>query len=496
MPWYILVVAAAAFGLMVFVEESVLSTLDPPNDYYIKEKPAKRPHHFVSLISKSILFYEAQRSGKLPDTNRIDWRGDSCLDDAGRNGEDLTGGWFDAGDHVKFGLPMAWSTTVLAWGFIEFMDGYIDASTEDEDLVALMLDSIQWPCDYFVKCHTKANVFYYQVADGALDHQYWQRPEDLEYDREAFRINGKVNGSDVISGAAAALASCSVALTQAGGNETLAEIYREEAVDLYRLAKKRLGVYPDLGHYENVRWEDELLWAAIWVHIATNDTDYLDEAIHMYEEYDLWGKAWIFGWGDSREGSKLLLYKLTKSDRYKTHIEKYLNGILPLNAPTMYTPRGLYFRDEWGSLRHASAVSFLALVAAQYGLYPKAYREFACNQTNYILGDHVNNSFVIDYGTNPPCKPHHRASSCPDLHIPCTYANAFKNSGCNYHTLSGALVGGPNKEDEWTDNRADFQHNEVACDYNAPFQGAMAALQKLKKDKELPPACSILNSRV
>lgn len=44
---------------------------------------------------KSIMFYEAQRSGKLPADNRISWRGDSSLLDQGDNGEDLTGGWYD-----------------------------------------------------------------------------------------------------------------------------------------------------------------------------------------------------------------------------------------------------------------------------------------------------------------------------------------------------------------------------------------------------------------
>lgn len=44
---------------------------------------------------KSILFYEAQRSGKLPPDNRIPWRADSALHDRGDNGEDLTGGWYD-----------------------------------------------------------------------------------------------------------------------------------------------------------------------------------------------------------------------------------------------------------------------------------------------------------------------------------------------------------------------------------------------------------------
>ena len=52
-------------------------------------------YNYDDVLMKSILFYEAQRSGKLPDNNRIPWRGDSALQDHGDNGEDLTGGWYD-----------------------------------------------------------------------------------------------------------------------------------------------------------------------------------------------------------------------------------------------------------------------------------------------------------------------------------------------------------------------------------------------------------------
>lgn len=52
-------------------------------------------YNYDEVLMKSILFYEAQRSGKLPPTNRIPWRGDSALTDHGDNGEDLTGGWYD-----------------------------------------------------------------------------------------------------------------------------------------------------------------------------------------------------------------------------------------------------------------------------------------------------------------------------------------------------------------------------------------------------------------
>ncbi|MFS8016407.1 putative DNA ligase (ATP) [Helianthus anomalus] len=37
---------------------------------------------------------------------------------------DLVGGYYDAGDHVKFGLPMAFMVTMLSWCVIEY-DEYI-----------------------------------------------------------------------------------------------------------------------------------------------------------------------------------------------------------------------------------------------------------------------------------------------------------------------------------------------------------------------------------
>jgi len=52
-------------------------------------------YNLREALQKSIMFYEAQRSGRLPDNNRIPWRGDSALNDRGNNGEDLTGGWYD-----------------------------------------------------------------------------------------------------------------------------------------------------------------------------------------------------------------------------------------------------------------------------------------------------------------------------------------------------------------------------------------------------------------
>jgi hypothetical protein len=58
--------------------------------------------------------------------------------------------------------------------------------------------------------------------------------------------------------------------------------------------------------------------------------------------------------------------------------------------------------------------------------------------------------------------------------------SALQNPGPNPHILTGALVGGPDANDAYNDKRDDFVHNEVAMDYNAGFQSALAALSHLK----------------
>ena len=50
-----------------------------------------------SLLGDLLYFYEAQRSGKLPTSNRVKWRNDSALFDGQDVHLDLSGGYYDAG---------------------------------------------------------------------------------------------------------------------------------------------------------------------------------------------------------------------------------------------------------------------------------------------------------------------------------------------------------------------------------------------------------------
>ena len=56
---------------------------------------------YIRHIELSLLFYECQRSGPLPKTNRIFWRHDSMVDAGSDVGLDLTGGYYDAGDMLN-----------------------------------------------------------------------------------------------------------------------------------------------------------------------------------------------------------------------------------------------------------------------------------------------------------------------------------------------------------------------------------------------------------
>ena len=43
-------------------------------------------HNYAAALSKSLLYFEAQRSGRLPPTQRVRWRGHSALNDGADHG--------------------------------------------------------------------------------------------------------------------------------------------------------------------------------------------------------------------------------------------------------------------------------------------------------------------------------------------------------------------------------------------------------------------------
>ena len=93
--------------------------------------------NYGEALQKSLFFYEVQQAGVLPDWNEVSWRGDSMENDF------IPGGWFDAGDHFKFILTIAYTSTLLAWGYLEYGD-----AVEKIGLGEKFKNNLKWGLDY------------------------------------------------------------------------------------------------------------------------------------------------------------------------------------------------------------------------------------------------------------------------------------------------------------------------------------------------------------
>lgn len=74
---------------------------------------------------------------------------------------DLVGGYYDAGDNVKFGLPMAFTVTMMSWSIIE----YGSQMSESGELSNAM-NAVKWGTDYLLKAHPEPDVLYGEVTNS------------------------------------------------------------------------------------------------------------------------------------------------------------------------------------------------------------------------------------------------------------------------------------------------------------------------------------------
>ncbi|KDR10771.1 hypothetical protein L798_15338, partial [Zootermopsis nevadensis] len=335
---------------------------------------------------------------------------------------------------------------------------------------------IKWGTDYFIKAHVSQNELYGQVGQGDVDHAYWGRPEDMTMSRPAYKIDTSHPGSDLAGETAAALAAASIVFQSADSG--YASTLLTHAKQLFDFANNYRGKYSDSitdaqSFYASGDYKDELVWAAVWLYRATNDNTYLTKAEQLYNDFGLGNWNGGFTWDQKISGVQVLLAKITGKQAYKDKVQGYCDYI---TTSQQNTPKGLVYIDQWGSLRMAANAAFICAQGADLGINAAINRAFIKKQVDYILGD-AGRSFIIGYGYNPPTRPHHRSSSCPDAPAVCDW-NTYNSASPNFHVLTGALVGGPDSNDNYKDERSNYISNEVAIDYNAALLGDLAYLIK------------------
>lgn len=549
--------AAAAVGCLAVTaslpRDARALVTDPAGDY----------DNFAKALQYSLYFYDGNMCGPQVDENSgFAWRADCHTYDAavplqpmdadsvGTNLSaefieqnydilntgteegtcDVSGGFHDAGDHVKFGLPEAYAGTTLSWGYYEFPDAY-EETGQTEHIETIL----RYFCDYFMRCtfrDANGNVvaFCYQVGDGDIDHAYWQLPQNDTMARPAWFATPDNPTTCNVTNTAACLAINY--LNFKDSDPEYAEQCLDYAKALFAFADTNDKAIADTeqgpkGYYGSSKWEDDYCFAACWLYLITQDKAYLDKALPLVDYYA--APSYVYCWNDMWNGVDILLGVI--SDTYKSDTtfteDENPNGLsdlavefLKIQNKTKYekvefwagaasaihaymdgkvgqiTPQGYFWLNTWGSCRYNTAAQFCALVYDKYHADTEIYdaytylengtdserflfSDWAKGQMEYILGNnditylekddgsHGPRSFLVGFDENSAAYPHHRAASG---------LTKCEDTDQQLYVLFGALCGGPDSSDAHKDLTADYIYNEVTIDYNAACPGAAAGL--------------------
>ncbi|XWS25891.1 hypothetical protein CRYUN_Cryun27aG0106600 [Craigia yunnanensis] len=503
--WFlVIVILALVVGAVVY---TIKKKIDHSND----DKPAPVPgppgaidKKYAEALEIAMQFFDVQKSGKLVD-NKISWRGDSGLKDGSESKLDLSKGMYDAGDHMKFGFPLAFTATVLSWAILEYGD-----QMEAVNQLEPAQESLKWITDYLINAHPSENVLFIQVGDPVLDHKCWERPENMKEKRPLTQVNTSVPGTEVAAETAAAMASASLVFKTA--DSKYSSTLLKHAKQLFNFADKYRGSYseniPEVAtYYNSTGYGDELLWAASWLFHATGDRSYLQYVTgDNGKEFADWGSPTWFSWDNKLAGTQVLLSRLSffgdkgasgnsGLENYRKSAEDVMCGLLPKSpsATSSRTDGGLIWVSEWNALQHPVASAFLAALYSDYMLTsqtpkltcgddsfkPSDLRKFAKSQADYVLGSNpLKMSFLVGYGDKYPQYVHHRGASIPaDATTGCT--DGFKwldSTKPNPNVAIGALLGGPFLNETYIDSRNNSMQAEPTTYNSAVIVGLLSSL--------------------
>ena len=511
---------------------------------------ASVPHYSLPLgLQESLYFYDAQKSGpaRTDADQPLDWRGDSepsdsCVPlqpmsknvgtnmsaafiaanksilDPGNTGcVNLSGGFHDAGDHVKFGLPQSYAASVLGWGMYEFPQAYQATGTWSHGL-----DEMQWFSDYFLRStflNSSGQVvaFAYQVGEGSVDHDYWG-PSELQsattYPRPAYFATSETPASDQTAGAAAALAVESILVKSSNPSYSAKTLQYAQA--LYAFSQKYRGLGYSGGFYNSSFDQDELSWAAVWLYLATGTSSYLTDIVStdsagnytgwmnkiISNTGTTWQNIWVMSWDTKWGGVFSVLDPIVQGNANvpavvqqeihyfnKWQVQYWSHVTHDNTSDTNFiatTPAGMSYLQNWGSARYNTAAQLEALTYRKnFPADPQStqFSDWAMGQMNYLMGDNPAKwSYIVGFGSTTPgvgSEVGGSATAASHPHHADAHGSLTNNQGDpanDRHILWGALVGGPSATDQPDDVTTDFVLNEVAVDYSAALVGALAGL--------------------
>lgn len=460
---------------------------------------------FIEAAWMTTRFYGAQRSGQGPNwildgtNNPTSFTGDKY------NGKDVSGGWFDCGDHVMYGQSQGFASYVLALSFAEFTKGFYDLYTGDytdykaskdytrkggkPNDVRDLLEELRYEADFWVKAAIDDGHFVTVKGDGNKDHNKWVTAGAMSKlgngdGGEPRDITATADDSFTPGMAAAMLA----VMARMDPDEKNREKYLKAAKTAFAYAKKKNGVTNSQGFYEKSWWQgiyaDGPCLAAMELYRTTLDSTYVTEAKKYYDKIDFEKNQFTrLSYSDASPITYILgdFYFKWHPQGDLAGSENYLENMY--NLPEYKDSKGIFTKDakEAGfPTRSPSGGAFLYALYAKFSK-DKTYDSVIEKNIAYLLGDNNDKkSYVVGFtrnGAKAPTKPHHRGY----------YGNEDAGRDVNgapnppeKNKLLGGMIAGNFSSGSHDGNIANWQVNEVCVDINAPLVGALGYILSKK----------------
>ncbi|MBU0474689.1 MAG: glycoside hydrolase family 9 protein [Bacteroidetes bacterium] len=337
---------------------------------------------------------------------------------------DVTGGWHDAGDYVKFLNTTALTTYTLlfAYDFDEVKFGF----DYDKNNVPDILEEAKVGLDWMLRAQTDDNRFITQVQN-LQDHTVgWRLPENdsLTFNRPAYIGIGK----NLIG-----IYSATMALASRIWKEKFCNVeFSEECLNVSEKYYNLKDSVPDVdssgtGQYLDSNYEGKLALAAIELYISTKNRSYLKDAkkcgILAGAEY--W---WSYG-----NISTFAHYRLAKYDRHFVEIIK-----LSLNTFNKTRNSKLFGESVslgWGSNFTQIGTAIQAILYEDIS-HNNEFDSLKISVRDYLLGKNQwGISFISNIGTNYSKNLHHQVSFKNKIILPGGFAAGpiLKNSIKQYN---------------------------------------------------------------
>lgn len=411
----------------------------------------------------------ARAAGHSNDTARIttDW------DDLNSNGgtQDVTGGWYDAGDHGKYVVNGGISLWMMQNQY-EHAKQKGDTSAYEDGTMSIpennngypdLLDEARWEMEWMLKMI---------VQDGEYADMAYHKVHDIKW--TALGMTPADDTLERILKPPTTCATLNLAACAAQASRLWRDLdsdFSKQCLDAaeaaYAAAKKHPDLYAPIdqsiggGPYGDDDATDEFYWAAAELYLTTGDSSYQKDmkASDWYLDVPTTLKGGesvdtvaSFDWGHTAAlGSiSLSLYpdQLGKdaeklSDAFSEAADTYLQLEDKQGYGQPYAASTISSSDSdngyvWGS--NSFVIDNAIILAYAYDLTDNTdYLNGAATAMDYLLGRNpVDYSYVTGYGTHAVQYPHHRF-----------WAHQLSESFPM--APSGVLVGGPNSgmEDPW-----------------------------------------------